>query len=155
MTRDRNECCRQRAVVRVLRDTLDELPVDLEHVKVEVLEISDCRVPCAKIVKRKADPLILQVHHEVAHQLRHHHGRAFRDLQNQAFAQRLVAVEEIVTRESEAELKSSAVPNTVDKGQVLQPMASYPSTATPASLLFLVGCLSLLLAGVTRLMPAR
>ncbi|MBO6558446.1 MAG: marine proteobacterial sortase target protein [Pseudomonadales bacterium] len=67
----------------------------------------------------------------------------------------LVAVEEIVSREPEAELKSSAVPNAVAKGQVLQPMASYPSTATPASLLFLVGCLSLLLAGVTRLMPAR
>ncbi|MBL6689502.1 MAG: marine proteobacterial sortase target protein [Pseudomonadales bacterium] len=66
----------------------------------------------------------------------------------------LVAVEEVVSRFPEDELTTSTVPNAVAQGQVLQ-QASYPNTATPAGLLFLLGCLSLLLAGVTRFMPAR
>jgi len=66
----------------------------------------------------------------------------------------LVAVEEVVSRLPEDDLKTSAVPNAVAQGQVLQ-QASYPTTATPAGLLFLLGCLSLLLAGVTRFIPAR
>lgn len=66
----------------------------------------------------------------------------------------LVAVEQVVSRFPEDDLKTSAVPNAVAQGQVLQ-QASYPNTATPAGLLFLLGCLSLLLAGVTRFMPAR
>lgn len=66
----------------------------------------------------------------------------------------LIAVEETVSRVPEDKLTTSAIPNALAKGQVMQ-HASYPKTATPAGLLFLIGFVSLLLAGATRLMPAR
>ncbi len=67
----------------------------------------------------------------------------------------LVAVESIVSRFPEDRLKTSKLPNALASGQVKQSLVGYPKTATPAGLLFLVGLLSLLVAGVTHRMPGR
>ena len=61
-----------------------------------------------------------------------------------------VAVEETPVRPQAADLKSSPVPNSVARGQVLQPM-TYPATATGVYAQLLLASMLLAMAGVLRL----
>ncbi len=67
-------------------DIADELPVDLDDVEEEILQMTKRGKPGAKVIQRKGDPLALQIIHKGADNLGDQHGRAFGDFQNQPLA---------------------------------------------------------------------
>ena len=99
MLGDGHQRLRQHLIVGMDRDFADELAVDLDHVEAEIPQIPERRIACAKIVKRKADPVSLHFPHERLDLVRQAHGRAFGDFQDQPLGHRRILRDAVAHRD--------------------------------------------------------
>jgi hypothetical protein len=72
-------------IVGVVVDAPGVLPVDLQDVEAEMLQMPERRAAGAEIVEREGHALRAQLLHENGDDLGHLHGRGFGDLEDQAF----------------------------------------------------------------------
>ncbi len=71
-------------IIRILVDAANELPVELQNVEVEVLEIAEGGVACTEIIHREGHPARLEICHEHLNKLWHQHRRRLGDFEDQA-----------------------------------------------------------------------
>src|SRR5580700_3056273 len=81
--RDGDDRNNDRAVIRVYRRTLDELPVDLDLLQWQLLEVGQARVTSAEIIDREADPQFRQLGHARRYPLPIVDEQSLRDLEDQ------------------------------------------------------------------------
>jgi len=82
MFRNRDQGLHQHLIIASLRHATDKLPIDLDHVKIEIAQLPERSCARPEIIQGKCDAAFAHILHKAKDKFRHQNCRAFGNFQN-------------------------------------------------------------------------